>query len=157
MVKRLKNNEVLAIAVILTFVLVFMFDVWDNPISGRIFPLIIGSIVLMLLVLQSVVVFKTDTEETEGTSSKTQNTVNKESLKESRASLVLIGLMLMYVLGIYTIGFLGSTFLFLIITMWTLGFRNKLIIMIIALLTLASVYLIFVVGFNFILPKGIFL
>jgi putative tricarboxylic transport membrane protein len=59
-----------------------------------------------------------------------------------------------YMLALERLGFLLSSYLFLVVSMWLLGSRRIGLVLIVSALSLGAIYLIFQTAFSVVLPAG---
>jgi putative tricarboxylic transport membrane protein len=71
-----------------------------------------------------------------------------------RAVIAFTALIAAYMLALERLGFLLSSFLFLVGAMWVLGNRRVLFPVCVALVSLAAIYLVFQTAFSVVLPEG---
>jgi len=141
--------------VMFVFVVAFIIDVRDNPRAGRLFPTYVGLVTFILLAIESVITFRKRKRVALEAAPQPVEPVKGASPREAAnivAKFVLI--IFLYYLAILAIGYLYASFLFLVITMWMLGIRKKMVILAITFGTLAVIYMVFVWGFTFLLPSG---
>lgn len=153
--RALADSEVVMLLVMFVFVVAFIIDVRDNPRAGRLFPTYVGLVTFILLAIESVITFRKRKRVALEAAPQPVEPVKGASPREAAnivAKFVLI--IFLYYLAILAIGYLYASFLFLVITMWMLGIRKKMVILAITFGTLAVIYMVFVWGFTFLLPSG---
>ena len=153
--KALGDYEVLMLVVMFIFVVSFMINVKDNPRASRLFPIYIGLVLICLMTVQSVITFRKKRKAIlESKDILPDN--KKKDVGWHRPGLVakFVALIFLYYLAILMIGYLYASFLFLVMTMWLLGVKSKVEILLISVGTLAIIYAVFAWGFRFILPAG---
>ena len=153
--KALADYEVVMLLVMFVFVAAFIIDVRDNPRAGRLFPTYVGLVTLILLAVESVVTFRRRKRVALEAAPRPVESV-KEAGRRGAANIVakFVLLIFLYYLAILAVGYLYASFLFLVVTMWILGIKNKMVILAITVGTLATIYMVFVWGFTFLLPSG---
>lgn len=155
--KALDDTEVVMLVVMFVFVVAFIIDVRNNPRAGRLFPTYVGLVTLILLAIESVITFrrrKKTAVEAASRPAEPAKAAGRQGAANIVAKFVLI--VFLYYLAILGIGYLYASFLFLVVTMWMLGIRKKMVILAITVGTLAVIYIVFVWGFTFLLPDGKF-
>jgi len=154
--KVLGDYEVLMLVVMSVFVISFMINVKDNPRAGRLFPTYIGLVTLCLIAIESIITFK---KRRKGPAASEDALPEKgeRNVDWPQHGLVakFVGLIFLYYIGILAVGYLIASLLFLLITMYILGVKSKMEILLISLGTLAVIYVVFTWGFSFILPTGL--
>lgn len=153
--KALADYEVVMLLVMFVFVVAFMIDVRDNPRAGRLFPFYVGVVTLVLLAIESMITFRR--RKSVALEAAPRPTTPGERTPPRRSANIVAKFVLitfLYYLAILGIGYLYASFLFLVVTMWMLGIRKKMVILAITVGTLAAIYLVFVWGFTFLLPSG---
>jgi putative tricarboxylic transport membrane protein len=153
--RTLADTEVVMLVVMFVFVVAFIIDVRDNPRAGRLFPTYVGLVTFILLAIESLITFRKRKRASLEAGPRPEEPV-KVAGPRGKANIVVkfVLLIFLYYLAIWAIGYLYASFLFLLITMWMLGIRKKMVILAIAVGTLAVIYVLFVWGFTFVLPSG---
>jgi putative tricarboxylic transport membrane protein len=153
--RALADTEIVMLLVMFVFVVAFIIDVRDNPRAGRLFPSYLGLVTLILLSIESVITFRKRKRASLEAAPRPAEPV-KEADRRGPANIVVkfVLLIFLYYLAILAIGYLYASFLFLVVTMWMLGIRKKMVILAITVGTLAAIYIVFVWGFTFLLPGG---
>ncbi|EKD41021.1 MAG: hypothetical protein ACD_74C00079G0002 [uncultured bacterium] len=152
----LKDYEVLMLVVMSIFAVAFMINVKDNPRAGRLFPTYIGLATLCLIAVESVILFRKKRKAPLEAKDTLPDQERREDIGQHRPGLVpkFVALIFLYYLAILLMGYLYATFLFLVLIMWFLGIKSKVEILLISVGTLAVIYVVFILGFQFILPSG---
>jgi putative tricarboxylic transport membrane protein len=153
--KALADSEIVMLLVMFVFVVAFIINVRDNPRAGRLFPTYVGLVTFILLAIESVITFRKRKRVALEAAPQPVEPVKGASPRGAAnivAKFVLI--IFLYYLAILAIGYLYASFLFLVITMWMLGIRKKMMILAITFGTLVVIYMVFVWGFTFLLPSG---
>jgi putative tricarboxylic transport membrane protein len=153
--RTLADTEVVMLVVMFVFVVAFIIDVRDNPRAGRLFPTYVGLVTFILLAIESLITFRKRKRASLEAAPRPAEPIKRAGQRGAGnivAKFVL--LIFLYYLAILAIGYLYASFLFLVVTMWMLGIRKKMVLLAIAVGTLAAIYIVFVWGFTFVLPTG---
>lgn len=126
------------------------------PPEAALFPKAVSAFTFILIVSELVVQYKNKGKTKDGI----ESTEDKEELLEEIESdnnwlVVLIFSTLYYVL-MKSIGFYPITVVYLLITPWVLGYRNKKVIVLTAIITTIIIWFVFGRLFYVPFPKGIF-
>lgn len=147
---QLINFEIILPVVMIIFIIVYMLNISDLPKISRRTPFLVGSITFALLILQLCISLARNLKGT--ASDESSNETGK--LKTNKA-LFLFFMMLFYNLGIYYLGFFIPTILMLVITMWVIGEKDPIKIIIVSGTFLIVFYLVFVRFFSLKPPSGV--
>jgi len=132
------------------FILVYMIDIYELPKISRKTPFLVGSITFALLIIQLCISLSGNLKETEA------DEKSKETGKlRTNKALFLLFIMLLYNLGIYSFGFFPPTIVMLVITMWGIGEKNPIKIVMVSGTFLIVFYLVFVRFFSLKPPAGV--
>jgi putative tricarboxylic transport membrane protein len=153
--RALGDTEVVMLLVMFVFVVAFIIDVRDNPRAGRLFPTYVGLVTFILLAIESLITFRKRKRASLEATPRPAEPIKRAGQRGTGNIVVrFVVLTFLYYLAILAVGYLYASFLFLVVTMWLLGIRKKMMILAIAVGTLAAIYMVFVWGFTFVLPSG---
>ena len=145
-------NLFLLIALLVFWVDSFQIEVWNDYIGARYYPMVILSIAVILLLIKVIRAWKEIPPEK-----------RQEDLQGLRGCLKIKGnqrlalaflCFLLYVMLLPVAGFLLSTFLFGIAASWLLGAKKPLQLIAAGACSSLPLFMVFVWGLNFRLPRG---
>lgn len=157
--KKLINFEVIMPVIMFIFALTYFLDMSDKPMTGRLFPQVV-CVVLLLLLARVMIVniakkLASETRAVEVAAVKAEKV--KFSERKGLELFTFIAMMFIYYFAILLVGYVYSTFVFVIASMLVLGYKNKKAILLVSVIFLLVIYVFFVLGFHFVLPQGSFI
>lgn len=140
-----RNKEILSVVFLYLLSGYFFFKASEFRGDAGLFPRLLSGAVAILNTIHLITVLTTNVE----------NSRNKED-RESRKLLIIIFLSILYILLIKPLGFVVSSLVFLISTVYLLDVKNKKMGMAIAIITIALIYIAFGIILKVKIPMGIF-
>jgi hypothetical protein len=140
---QLLTYEIIVPITMIIFVVVLIIDVYDLPKVAKRAPLLVGFITLALLFIQtciSIVKNLKDTEKIE------KIKISGNLIKDKALQLLLI--MILYGVAMYSFGFFPSTIVMLPITMWMVGEKDVIKIILASGIFLIIFYVVFIKVFG---------
>lgn len=128
------------------FALTYYIDVMDKRYVGRLLPQICCVVMIVLLARILFVNVKKRLASDE--------VRDKIVDEKGRMLLIFIAMLFLYYYAILLIGYIYATLLYIPVTMFALGYRNKKVALLTTVVFVAVIYAFFVGGFNFVLPQG---
>lgn len=158
--KKLVDYEVIMPVIMFIFALTYLIDVSDNLRTGRLFPQLVC--IIMLLLLARIIIVNIMRKLVSETGAVEVTGVGKavKSRFIERKGLVLftfIVMLFLYYLAILLVGYVYSTFVFTVTAMLVLGYKEKKVVLLVSVIFLLVIYVVFVLGFDFVLPQGYFI
>lgn len=152
--KNIHNDVVTSVFLMLVGVFfILVTQTYSEPEAGT-FPIIFA----VLLIITCIPILKSGIDKTK--SSRSTETQEKDSerngipFNELKQALCCFGILLLYTICIYYVGFFVSTAVFLIGTMWLLKVRNILVLILVPAFLEAAIYFIMVQMLFVRLPHG---
>jgi len=140
---QLLNYEIIVPITMIIFVVVFIIDVYDLPKVAKRTPLLVGFITLALLFIQTCISILKDLKDSEKIE---KIKISGNLLKNKALQLLLI--MILYGVGMYSFGFFPSTIVMLPITMWVVGEKDVIKIILVSGIFLIMFYVFFIKVFG---------
>lgn len=149
---QLLNYEIIVPITMIIFVVVFIIDVYDLPKIAKRTPLLVGFITLALLFIQTCISISRNLKDRE----KIEKIKISGNLIKSK-TLQLLLIMILYGVGMYSFGFFPSTIVMLPITMWMVGEKDVIKIILVSGIFLIMFYVFFIKIFGLKALGGAFL
>lgn len=118
------------------------------PVDSDVVPIVLG---IVLMILSIVLFFSKGTEEDEAK----QKNVIPENKKDLYMLLIVAGLILIYIWLLERAGFVITSFLFIFVTTYVLGYRRHVVNLIVSLAIPLVFYFVFSSLLEISLPKGL--
>lgn len=149
---QLLDYEIIVPITMIIFVVVFMIDVYDLPKVAKRTPLLVGLITLALLFIQTCISILKNLKDSE---KKEKIKISGNLIKNKTLQLLLI--MILYGVAMYSFGFFPSTIVMLPITMWMVGEKDVIKIILVSGIFLIMFYVLFIKVFGLKPVGGAFL
>jgi len=149
---QLLDYEIIVPITMIIFVVVFMIDVYDLPKVAKRTPLLVGFITLALLFIQTCISILKNLKDSE---KKEKIKISGNLIKDKTLQLLLI--MILYGVAMYSFGFFPSTIVMLPITMWMVGEKDVIKIILVSGIFLVMFYVLFIEVFGLKALGGAFL
>lgn len=149
---QLLDYEIVVPITMIIFVVVFMIDVYDLPKVAKRTPLLVGLITLALLFIQTCISILKNLKDSE---KKEKIKISGNLIKNKTLQLLLI--MILYGVAMYSFGFFPSTIVMLPITMWMVGEKDVIKIILVSGIFLIMFYVLFIKVFGLKPVGGAFL
>ena len=125
----------------------------DYPDMARTFPRLVLVMIMIVTLLDMINFMRGEKEKT--TSGEKNDGIEAVRPRRQLKVLYMVALIFIFYLFMLVFGLAAGTFLFLLLSGWTLGYRRLKILVFSAVIITAFVYLIFRVIMNSFLPEGI--
>lgn len=146
------HQDIPVCIVIIAIGILFIVESFQYPIETARFPIFIASIMSVLTCLVLVGAIKKSVEMSKGTASDAAGFIKWEHLK---SPLIFTVSIMIYVLGIYYVGFFSSTALFIVSFLFLQGFKNLKVALLLAVGGDLLFFLLFTVVLGVQLPTGL--
>lgn len=146
---KLLNYEIIMPIVMIVFIVLFIVNVYSLPKVAKRAPLLVGSITLFFLLVQTYISILNNLKNNEEEKSK----LSRGLLKNKVLQLLLI--MILYIAIMSYFGYFPSTIIMLVVTMWVIGEKQLLRITLVSVVFIIVFYIVFVKIFGLQPPAGL--